>query len=51
MEKASPTEQMTLFLTHHHLKQIEMELTSKIGSVIVNKTLRWHGLLTGLAKP
>ena len=35
MEKASPTEQMTLFLTHHHLKQIEMELTSKLGSVIV----------------
>lgn len=35
MEKASPTEQMTLFLTHQHLKQIEMELTSKLGSVIV----------------
>lgn len=35
MEKASPTEQMTLFLTHHHLKQIEMDLTKKLGSVIV----------------
>jgi len=35
MEKASPTEQMTLFLTHQHLKQIEMDLTSKLGSVIV----------------
>lgn len=35
MEKASPTDQMTLFLTHQHLKQIEMELTSKLGSVIV----------------
>ncbi len=35
MENASPAEQMTLFLTHHHLKQIEMELTSKLGSVIV----------------
>lgn len=35
MEKALPTEQMTLFLTHQHLKQVEMELTSKLGSVIV----------------
>jgi DNA primase len=35
MEKASHTEQMTLFLTHHHLKQMEMELTSRLGSVIV----------------
>jgi DNA primase len=35
MEKATPTEQMTLFITHQHLKQIEMELTSKLGSVIV----------------
>ena len=35
MEKALPPEQMTLFLTHQHLKQIEMELTSKLGSVIV----------------
>jgi DNA primase len=35
MEKASPTEQMTLFLTHQHLKQIEMDLTSKLGTVIV----------------
>jgi DNA primase len=35
MEKALPTQQMTLFLTHQHLKQLEMELTSKLGSVIV----------------
>ena len=35
MEKALPTEQMTLFLTHQHLKQMEMELTGKLGSVIV----------------
>jgi DNA primase len=35
MEKASPTGQMTLFLTHQHLKQIEMELTGRLGSVIV----------------
>ena len=35
MEKASPSDQMTLFLTHKHLKEIEMELTSKLGSVIV----------------
>ncbi len=35
MEKALPTEQMTLFLTHQHLKQLEMELASKLGSVIV----------------
>ena len=35
MEKAPPSEQMTLFLTHQHLKQLEMELTSKLGSVIV----------------
>jgi DNA primase len=35
MEKATPTGQMTLFLTHQHLKQLEMELTSQLGSVIV----------------
>ncbi|GAA4754174.1 DNA primase [Flavisolibacter ginsenosidimutans] len=35
MEKASPSGQMTLFLTHQHLKQMEMELTSQLGSVIV----------------
>ncbi len=35
MEKAPPQEQMTLFLTHHHLKQMEMELTGRLGSVIV----------------
>lgn len=35
MEKAAPADQMTLFLTHQHLKQMEMELTGKLGSVIV----------------
>jgi len=35
MEKAPPQEQMTLFLTHHALKQMEMELTGRLGSVIV----------------
>ncbi len=35
MEKALPAEQMNLFLTHQHLKQMEMELTSRLGSVIV----------------
>jgi DNA primase len=35
MEKALPAEQMNLFLTHQHLKGLEMELTSKLGSVIV----------------
>lgn len=35
MEKASASEQMTLFLTHQHLKQVEMELTGRLGSVIV----------------
>lgn len=35
MEKALPSEQMTLFLTHQHLKQVEMELTQKLGTVIV----------------
>lgn len=35
MEKALPPEQMTLFLTHQHLKQLEMELTRRLGSVIV----------------
>jgi DNA primase len=35
MEKASQQDQMTLFLTHQHLKQMEMELTGKLGSVIV----------------
>lgn len=35
LEKAPPQEQMTLFLTHQHLKAMEMELTNKLGSVIV----------------
>lgn len=35
LEKAPPEEQMTLFLTHQHLKAMEMELTNKLGTVIV----------------
>jgi DNA primase len=35
LEKADPTEQATLFLTHQHLKQMEMELTRKIGAVVI----------------
>jgi DNA primase len=35
MEKASVADQMNMFLTHQALKQMEMELTSKLGSVIV----------------
>ena len=35
MEKALPSEQQTLFLTHVHLKQLEMELSRKIGSVVI----------------
>jgi DNA primase len=35
LEKADPAQQATLFRTHQHLKQLEMELTKKLGSVIV----------------
>ena len=35
MEKASPAEQMNMFLTHQHLKRMEMDLTSQLGAVIV----------------
>lgn len=35
MEKALPADQMTMFLTHQHLKQLEMELTSRLGTVIL----------------
>ena len=35
LEKASPTEQLTLSLTHAHLKQMEIELTKKIGTVVI----------------
>lgn len=35
MEKADIAEQMTLFRTHLHLKQMEMELSKKIGSVVI----------------
>lgn len=35
MEKAEPAEQQTLFLTHVHLKQMEIELSKKLGSVVI----------------
>jgi DNA primase len=35
MEKASPQDQQTFFLTHVHLKQMEMEQTKKLGTVVV----------------
>jgi DNA primase len=35
LEKADPAHQATLFLTHQHLKQMEMELSKKLGSVVI----------------
>lgn len=35
LEKASSAEQQTLFLTHVHLKQMEIELSRKLGSVVI----------------
>lgn len=35
IEKADPTQYATLFLTHQHLKQMEMELTKKLGTVVI----------------
>ena len=35
LEKADPVQQSTLFLTHQHLKQMEMELTRKLGTVVL----------------
>jgi len=35
LEKAPQAEQSTLFLTHQHLKEMEIELTKKIGTVII----------------
>jgi DNA primase len=35
LQKADPSQQNTLFLTHQHLKQMEMELSKKIGSVVI----------------
>ncbi len=35
MERASPDNQSTLFLTHVHLKGLEMQLTKKIGTVVI----------------
>ncbi|MGV3528817.1 MAG: DNA primase [Flavisolibacter sp.] len=35
MEHASPEEQANLFLTHCHLKQMEMDITQSLGTVIL----------------
>lgn len=35
LEKADPSQQATLFLTHQALKQMEMELTKKLGTVVL----------------
>lgn len=35
LERATQDEQSTLFQTHHHLKLMEMELTKKLGTVIL----------------
>jgi DNA primase len=35
LEKANAAEQQTLFLTHIHLKQMEIELSRKLGSVVI----------------
>ena len=35
LEKADISQQSTLFQTHQHLKQMEMELSKKIGSVVI----------------
>jgi len=35
LEKADPAQQATLLLTHQHLKQMEMELTRKVGIVVL----------------
>ncbi|RYY40864.1 MAG: toprim domain-containing protein [Chitinophagaceae bacterium] len=35
LEKATPDQQMTLMITHQTLKQMERELTEKLGTVII----------------
>ena len=35
LENAEPSEQQTLLLTHLHLKQMEIELSKKLGSVVI----------------
>ena len=35
MEKAEPSQQATLLMTHQALKQMEMDLTKKIGTVVL----------------
>lgn len=35
LEKAEPSQHSTLFLTHQHLKQMEIELSKKLGTVVI----------------
>lgn len=35
MEKATPDQQLNLFKTHQHLKTLEIELSKKIGTVVI----------------
>ena len=35
LEKAGSSEQSTLLLTHQHLKEMEIDLTRKLGTVIL----------------
>ena len=35
MEHAEPSKITALMLTHQHLKQMEMELTKKLGTVVL----------------
>jgi DNA primase len=35
LEKADPIDQQTLVLTHKHLKEMEIELTKKLGTVVI----------------
>jgi len=35
LEQAEPSQQSTLFLTHQHLKELEIELCKKLGSVVI----------------
>jgi DNA primase len=35
LEKADPAHQSTLFLTHQHLKKLEIELSKKLGTVVI----------------
>ncbi len=35
LEKAEPSEQPNLLMTHQHLKKMEMDLTKKLGTVVI----------------